>query len=227
MEYYIKQAILNTNSENPFKSTSAFLIKAFLDNVSTCNGYRVGTADIKGFLDVLGWLYSDKHYCSKFTQNYLTTMLEKVKFSQAQVKLIKIYLNTAKEDQFSARDFENLLDDDDLGPSDDDDDSPFNSRSRDYKSKFRYELMFSLFKTEADNYLKSYKATKADRDYQKKIAKLERMFSLNKVETKILGLIFLIDSYSCCKLLFDEQLDLNKSYDILAAIYKTSISNLT
>ena len=226
MEYYIKQAILNTNTENPFKVTSAFLIKAFLDNVSISHGYRVGTADIKGFLDVLGWIYSDKHYCSKFTQNYLSTMLEKVKFSQEQVKLIKIYSNAAKGDQFSASDFENLLDNDDLGPEDDDDDSSFNSRSRDYKCKFRYELMFSLFKSEADNYLKSYKTTKADRDYQKKIAKLESMFSLNKLETKILGLIFLIDSYSCCKLLFDEQLELNNSYEILAAIYETSISNV-
>lgn len=52
------------------------------------------------------------------------------------------------------------------------------------------------------------------------------MFSLNKLETKFLGLIFLIDSYSCCKLLFDEQLDLNDSYEILAAIYETSISNV-
>ena len=226
MEYYIKQAILNTNTENPFKVTSAFLIKAFLENVSISHGYRVGTADIKGFLDVLGWIYSDKHYCSKFTQNYLTTMLEKVKFSQEQVKLIKIYSNAAKGDQFSASDFENLLDNDDLGPEDDDDDSSFNSRSRDYKCKFRYDLMFRLFKTEADNYLKSYKTTKADRDYQKKIAKIESMFSLNKLETKILGLIFLIDSYCCCKLLFDEQLDLNNSYQILAAIYETSISNV-
>ena len=226
MEYYIKQAILNTNTENPFKVTSAFLIKAFLENVSISHGYRVGTADIKGFLDVLGWIYSDKHYCSKFTQNYLTTMLEKVKFSQEQVKLIKIYSNAAKGDLFSASDFENLLDNDDLGPEDDDDDSSFNSRSRDYKCKFRYDLMFRLFKTEADNYLKSYKTTKADRDYQKKIAKIESMFSLNKLETKILGLIFLIDSYCCCKLLFDEQLDLNNSYQILAAIYETSISNV-
>ena len=153
-------------------------------------------------------------------------MLEKVKFSQEQVKLIKIYSNAAKGDQFSASDFENLLDNDDLGPEDDDDDSSFNSRSRDYKCKFRYDLMFRLFKTEADNYLKSYKTTKADRDYQKKIAKIESMFSLNKLETKILGLIFLIDSYCCCKLLFDEQLDLNNSYQILAAIYETSISNV-
>lgn len=225
MEYYIKQSILNIDSETPFKVRSAFLIKAFLDNISTCSGYRVGTADIKGFLDVLGWIYSDKHYCSKFTQDFLTTMSEKVKFSQAQIKLIKKYLNAAKGDQFSASEFEGMLDDDDLSPADGDD-SPFNSRYRGFKCKFRYELMFNLFKTEADNYLKSYKTTKADADYQKKIAKIERLFSLNKLDTKILSLIFLIDNYSCCKLLFDEQLDLNKDSEILAVIYDTSISNV-
>ena len=56
MEYYIKQAILNLDSDKPLKVRSAFLIKAFLDNISTCNDYRVGSADIKGFLDVLGWI---------------------------------------------------------------------------------------------------------------------------------------------------------------------------
>ena len=224
MEYYIKQAILNLDSDKPLKVRSAFLIKAFLDNISTCNDYRVGSADIKGFLDVLGWIYSDKHYCSKFTQNYLTTMLEKSNFSQGQIKLIKKYVTAAKKDMFSANEFEDLLDNDDLGPENDD--ATFSSRRRGYQCKLRYELMFSLFKTEADNYVKNYKMSKADRDYQKKIAKLESMFSLNEIETKILELIYLIDSYSCCKLLFDEQLDLNKDSEILAAIYETSISNI-
>lgn len=85
-------------------------------------------------------------------------MLEKSNFSQGQIKLIKKYVTAAKKDMFSANEFEDLLDNDDLGPEDDD--ATFSSRRRGYQCKLRYELMFSLFKTEADNYVKTIRCQK-------------------------------------------------------------------